>query len=205
MFAAVHDLVGLAVLGGEPRPGAELLGRVEAADVADLGHEDGGDDLAHPGQGHEGPIFGMTLELGVDAPVELGDGAGIDLEQVAQRVESQRVGLGELETVELGLTARTPQLADDRQNPVLGHDPVDLGLGTGPVRDERVARAHELAQLADLGRGDPGLGESSDQARSWASRSSFFTRRLPQLLPGAWARWTWAPRSWRTSAAQYQP
>jgi hypothetical protein len=83
----VDDLVGLAVLGGEPGPAAELLGRGEAGDVADLGHEDGGDDLAHPGQRHGGLIAGVGLELGVDVRVELGDGPLVDVEQVAQRVD----------------------------------------------------------------------------------------------------------------------
>src|ERR1022692_3721300 len=41
--------------------------------------------------------------------------------------------------------------------------------------------------------------------RSVASRSSFFTRRLPQLLPSGWARCTLPPHSWITSAAQYHP
>jgi hypothetical protein len=75
----------------------------------------------------------------VDVRVELGDRRLVAVEQVAQRVEAHGIGLGELETVELGLTGRTPQLADDGQDSVLGHDPVDLGLGTGPVPDERIA------------------------------------------------------------------
>ena len=91
--------------------------------------------------------------------VELGDGVLVDVEQVAQRVEAHGIGLGELETVELGLTGRSPQLADDGQDPVLGHDPVDLGLGTGAVPDERIAITHQLAQLSNLWRGDPALGQ----------------------------------------------
>src|ERR1019366_231519 len=42
-------------------------------------------------------------------------------------------------------------------------------------------------------------------ARSSASRVSFFTRRLPQLLPRGWARWTLQPSSSSRSVAQYQP
>ena len=118
--------------------------------------------LPTPGERHEGPIAGVGLELGVDVRVELGDGRLVDVEEVAQRVEAHGVGLGELETVELGLTGRSPQLADDGQDPVLGHDPVDLGLGTGPVPDERIAIAHQLAQLSDLGRGDPALGQAPE-------------------------------------------
>ena len=75
------------------------------------------------------------------------------------RSESRRIGigLGELEAVELGAAGRAPQLAHDRQDPVLGHDPVDLGLGAGAVPHERVAVAHELAQLSDsvAGRSSP--------------------------------------------------
>jgi hypothetical protein len=81
----------------------------------------------------------------VDVGVELGDGRLVDVEQVAQRVEADGRGLGQLEAVELGLTGRSPHLADDGQDPVLGHHPVDLGLGTGPVPDERIAIAHQLA------------------------------------------------------------
>jgi hypothetical protein len=80
---------------------------------------------------------------------------------MAQRVEAHGIGLGKHETVELGLTRRSPQFAHDGQDPVLGHDPVDLGLGTGAVADERVAIAHQLAQLSDLGWGDPALGQTA--------------------------------------------
>src|SRR5581483_11475069 len=45
----------------------------------------------------------------------------------------------------------------------------------------------------------------SRSTRSLASRSSFLTRRFPQLFPNGWARWTLAPISSSTSAAQYQP
>src|SRR6202034_4211428 len=63
-------------------------------------------------------------ELGVDVRVELGDGALVDVEQVAQRVEAQGVGLGELEAVELGLAGRSPQLADlGRGDPAFGQAP----------------------------------------------------------------------------------
>ena len=92
--------------------------------------------------------------------VELGDAPVVDVEQGARRVEAHGVGLGEFETVELGLTGRSPQLADDGQDSVLGHDPVDLGLGAGAVPDERIAIAHQLAQLSDLWRRDPALGQA---------------------------------------------
>jgi hypothetical protein len=45
----------------------------------------------------------------------------------------------------------------------------------------------------------------SRSTRSVASRSSFFTLRLPQLLPSGWARCTVPPHSWITSDAQYHP
>ena len=141
--------------------------------------------------------------------VELSDRVVVDVEQVAERVQAHGVGLGELEAVELGLTGWTPQLADDGQDPVLGHDPMDLGLGAGAVPDERVAIAHELAQLSDLGRGDPTFGEAPDPEHGGQVPGVAFVVldacRSPQLLPRAWARCTWAPRSWSTSAAQYQP
>jgi hypothetical protein len=63
--------------------------------------------LAHSGQGHEGPIARVGLELGVDVGVELGNGVLVDVEQVAQGIEAHGIGLGELETVELGLTGRS--------------------------------------------------------------------------------------------------
>jgi hypothetical protein len=37
---------------------------------------------------------------------------------------------------------------------------VDLGLGTGAVPDERIAITHQLAQLSDLWRRDPALGQA---------------------------------------------
>jgi hypothetical protein len=75
---AVADLaVGVAHLGGQPRPGTQLAGRWEAGDVADLGHQRHGGELADPGQGHER----------LDARVGLGAGAQVSLQPGDDRVE----------------------------------------------------------------------------------------------------------------------
>ena len=96
------------MLGGEPSPRAQFLGRIEAGDVTDLGHEDGGDDLAHPGQRHDGLIAEVGLELAVDVRVELGDRMLVDVEEVAQRVEAQGIGLGEFESARVGPDRSVP-------------------------------------------------------------------------------------------------
>jgi hypothetical protein len=151
----MDDLVGLAVFGRKAGPAAELLGRVEPADVADLGHEDGPEDLAHPRQAHQSLIARIGLQAVMELGVDLGDLAFDVCEQVTERSEAQRVGLGQLEGVELGLADRPPELGHDGEDPVLGHHSVDLGLGTGAMTRQRVAIAHELAQLSDLGWRDP--------------------------------------------------
>jgi hypothetical protein len=46
-------LAGLAHLGVEPDIADQLLGRLEAVDVADHRHEGGGRDEAHPGHRHQ--------------------------------------------------------------------------------------------------------------------------------------------------------
>jgi len=72
------------------------------------------------------------MELGVD----LGDLALDVREELAQGTHTQRVGLGQLESVELGLPDRPPQLAHEGEDPVLRHHAVDLRLGAGAVPAE---------------------------------------------------------------------
>src|SRR5271166_241548 len=157
----VDALVGLTVLGGEPGPRAELLGALEAGDVADLAHEDGGQDLADAWELQEGPVAWVVLQLFVHIAVEHGDLTVVELQEVPEGLDPDRVGHREIQAVQLGIPARAPHLAHHRQDPVLGHDPVDLGLGTGAVPDQGEPVADQLSELPRLGRGDPTLGQTA--------------------------------------------
>src|SRR5271166_7209481 len=86
----VDRLVGLTVLGGEPGPRAELLGALEAGDVADLGHEDGGQDLADAWELQEGPVAWVVLQLFVHIAVEHGDLTVVELQEVPEGLDPDR-------------------------------------------------------------------------------------------------------------------
>jgi hypothetical protein len=51
------------MLGGQARPRAQRLGGAEPPDVADLGHQHGGDGAPHPVDGLDGPIAAMVPQL----------------------------------------------------------------------------------------------------------------------------------------------
>ena len=81
--------VRLVQLGGHARPAAQVPGRGEAADIADLGHEDGR-LYRHPVQGLDGPVATVVRQLVVDLPLDHGDLAVEDLQEAAQRLDPQR-------------------------------------------------------------------------------------------------------------------
>ena len=78
-----------------------------------------------------------------------------------QRLQPTRVAGGQVERVELGGAAGTEHVDPGRQHPVLAHHRVDLGLEPGTQPHQLVAVADQLAQLADLRRGDPRLGQTT--------------------------------------------
>ena len=185
--------VGLPVLRGEPRPAAERLRRVETADVADLGHEDRGEDVTDTVDGLDGVVAGVVAEDEVDVAVQKADLALVDLDQVSEHGDAVEVGVGELERVELGVAARSPHVISTREDPVLGHDRVDWALR--PVRRlDNFIRKRTISRSSRVSGGaihaSARRPRRNRSARSRASRSSFFTRRCPQSLPCGLARWT---------------
>ena len=90
-----------------------------------------------------------------------------------------------------------------------GQHGIDLCLRIGAQVDEFAPLADELTELSQVWRCRPTFGSGhpmrSRSTRSVASSSSFFTRRLPQLLPSGRARCTYPPHSSITSAALYHP
>jgi hypothetical protein len=73
--------IGLAVLGGEPRPTAQRVGAREALDVADLGPGDGGDAASQPGDRLDRLIAAVVAEMSVDVTLERPHLAVIDRDQ----------------------------------------------------------------------------------------------------------------------------
>jgi hypothetical protein len=60
---------------------------------------------------------------------------------------------------------------------------VDLGLGTGAVPREREAVAHEIAQLSDLGWGDPALGQAPEPEHGGEVLGVAFVVLHPAVAP----------------------
>ena len=98
----------------------------------------------------------------MDVAVQEADLAVVELDEVSQHGDAIEVGVGELEGVELGVAARAPHVASTRQDPVLGHHRVDLGLEPRAQVAQLDAEADHLAELSGLGRGDPGLGQATE-------------------------------------------
>jgi hypothetical protein len=103
----------------------------------------------------------------VDVSVELGDGPVVDVEQVAQRVEAQGVGPGQLEAVELGRAGRNPH-----SSPTVGRIPF---LAITPWI-WAFARSRTSGGAIQPSARRP---RADMAARSLALRSSCLTRRLP--------------------------
>ena len=155
--AAVHGGVGLAVPRGEPGPRAQVSGRGEAGDVADLGDEHRRPGRADPGNLLDRPIAGVGGQPG-------GDPAGGQLDLQIEGVDQPAVGVdpgpvGDIQRglVELGAAARPEQIRHRDLQALFGQHRVHPGLEPRADRDQLGAMPHQLAQLADLGRGDPGL------------------------------------------------
>ncbi len=98
----------------------------------------------------------------MDVTVQEDDLAVESLDEVAEHGDAIEVGVGELEGIELRVASRAPHVTSTREDPVLGHDGVDLGLQTRAHMGELDPKADHLAELFGLGRGDPGLGEASE-------------------------------------------
>ena len=81
--APLHVGIGLSVPRSEPGPAAQPVSSAEPADIADLGHENGGLDRPDPVQGLDGPITPMVPQSVVDLPLDHGDLPVEDLDQIS--------------------------------------------------------------------------------------------------------------------------
>jgi len=146
------------VLGRQPRPGAELVGRREALHLADLGYEDGAQHGTHARYDLDGPIAGVRSQLDGDLGIEGADLPVVEDDQVAQGLDPQAVVVRQLEGIELGRAAEAEHVESAGQDAVLGHDGMNLGFESRAQSHRLGPIAHDLSELSYLGRGDPGLG-----------------------------------------------
>jgi hypothetical protein len=79
--AVAEGAVGVAHLRRQPGPGAELAGGWEPGDVADLGDQGHGSELADPGQGHEGLDSWVGFGQRGDLAFQPGDRGGQSVQQ----------------------------------------------------------------------------------------------------------------------------
>jgi hypothetical protein len=154
--------VRLAVAGGEAGPGAQRLRRAETADVADLGAEDGGHRAPDAVEGLGSLIALVGAQALVDQALEDRHLPVVELDQVADGLDADAVGLGELHGVEVGSSRRTEHVGEARQHPLLAHHRVHLGLEARAQLDQLRSVAHQLSPLPHLFGGDPRIGEAPE-------------------------------------------
>ena len=90
-----------------------------------------------------------------------GDLAIGQLDQVTQALHSDPVGVTQTDVVEQRLATDAEQVAHGHPDTLLGQHRMDLGLEVRAQVDELAPVADELADLSELWRGDPGLGQAS--------------------------------------------
>ncbi len=129
--APLHSGVRLPVAWGEASPAAQLTRTREAGDVADLGHEDGGQHGAHPTDGLDGPVTVVVVEGSGNASLEHGHLPVDDLDDVAQGLDPGGVGGAEGAGVEQGLSGHAEQIRHVHGHALLGQHGVHLGFEPG--------------------------------------------------------------------------
>ncbi len=153
---------------GQPGPAGQLARAAEPADVADLGHHDQCGELPDPRQRPErldsgiGP--GVLVQLTVD-PVDHRRQAVDDRQAIGDDLPRCRrqVQLGQPAAAGPGPVAGRPVIA------VVGGDRVDPVPQLGAEADQADPVPQQRAELADLRRGDPRLGQ---QVRSQQLRQN---------------------------------
>ena len=93
--------------------------------------------------------------------VEAVDLLVVGLDERAQNGQAMIEGIGKLEGVELGGAALTPHVLSNRQDPVLGHHRMGLGLDPGAKVAQLVSESDQLSELANLAVGRSSLGQST--------------------------------------------
>ncbi len=95
LFGDVAPLDGrirLPVAGDEPGPGGQAVGAAEAVNVADLGHEDGPQHRAHPGDPLDHPVAIVISEAAGDVALEHLHLLVVGLDEVPQRLHPSLIG-----------------------------------------------------------------------------------------------------------------
>ena len=136
-----------------------MPGAGKATDIADLSDEDPGHDRPDAADGLDGLVAGVVFEHGPHLALDHGQFPLVELEEVPQRLDSQRVHPLEGHFVDQRLAAGTEHPAQLGEDAVLGHHRVDLPLGRGSKRGQLRSVTDQLSHLADLRWGDPTLRE----------------------------------------------
>ena len=95
------------------------------------------------------------------SPLEHDDLPVVDLDQVAQRLDPDRVALTERHGVELLAAGGAEHVHHPGQDTFFGHHRVDLGLEPGAQLHQLGPVADQLPQLTDRRRGDPRLRQTT--------------------------------------------
>ena len=134
--------------------------RGEPGDIADLGHEDGGEDGPDTRDRLDGVVAEVTGEPRCGLLLAGGD-LGVDqLDELTQALDAEPVGRGEGHGVQQVLAGEPEQVAHRHADALLGQDGVDLGLQSRTEVDELGPGPDELTHLAQLRWGDPRLGQA---------------------------------------------
>jgi hypothetical protein len=186
-----------------PATGGQLAGRAEPGDVAGLGQDDQGGELAHPGQlgqhldGRVGP--GALVHLLIQAV----DAAGQGVDQGQVIVDHPAGRRRQVQAGQPG-PARAAPVPGRAVMAVIGGDGVDPVAQQGTKPHQLDAVAQQCPQRPHLWRGDPRFGQqiSAQQLRqdrrAGPCRSSASPRRSPCTAAGA----PGAPRTRNPPAAR---
>jgi hypothetical protein len=121
-----------------------VAGRGEPRDITDLGHEDGGQYRADAGNGLDGVVAEVAGEVRGGLLFEHGDLAVDVIDQIAQGLDAQPVGVGQVHLVEENLAAHPEQVGHGDRHAFFRQDGVDLGFEVGAQMDELAPIADEL-------------------------------------------------------------
>ena len=152
---------GLAVPGRKPGPRAQLPRVPEPGDVADLGHDHGGQHRADAGQLLDDLVAAVAGQQVAGHVGEHGDLGGQLAGELAQRGDFPGIGLRQLQAVQPCLPAGPGQVGMGHRDAELGQHGVDLVLAAGAELDQLVPVAGDLLELADRVRGDPRFRQSA--------------------------------------------
>jgi len=172
---------------GQPGPRAQP-GRVpEPGDVADLGDDDRAEHRPDPGQFLDRAVGVVPGQQVSGHLLQHGDLAGQPAGQLPQRGDLPGVRLGQRELVQPPGSPGAEDVRAGHLDAELGQHAVDLVLAAGADMHQLAAVPRDLAQLADLRRGDPALRPrptSRSAIRSPASSPAGSTRITRAWWPG---------------------